>query len=73
MASNKDNQLVKKNEDNLEVENISSNHSIESRKKTEVFSEDDSKLMLFRDSYEKRLLYTAITRARNFLDIYFLN
>ena len=34
---------------------------------------DDSKLMFFRDSYEKRLLYTAITRAKNFLDIYFLN
>ena len=35
--------------------------------------EDDSKLMFFRDNYEKRLLYTAITRAKNFLDIYFLN
>ena len=35
--------------------------------------EDDSKLMFFRDSYEKRLLYTAITRAKSFLDIYFLN
>ncbi|MDC3073161.1 ATP-dependent RecD-like DNA helicase, partial [Prochlorococcus sp. AH-716-O13] len=35
--------------------------------------EDDSKFIFFRDSYEKRLLYTAITRARNFLDIYFLN
>ena len=35
--------------------------------------EDDSKLMFFRDNYEKRLLYTAITRAKSFLDIYFLN
>ena len=35
--------------------------------------EDDSKFMFFRDSYEKRLLYTAITRAKKFLDIYFLN
>ena len=35
--------------------------------------EDDSKLLFFRDSYEKRLLYTAVTRAKNFLDIYFLN
>ncbi|MDC3234400.1 exodeoxyribonuclease V, partial [Prochlorococcus sp. AH-716-A06] len=33
----------------------------------------ESKLIFFRDSYEKRLLYTAITRAKNFLDIYFLN
>ena len=35
--------------------------------------ENDSKLMFFRDSYEKRLLYTAITRAKSFLNIYFLN
>ena len=35
--------------------------------------EDGSKLMFFRDSYEKRLLYTAITRAKSFLNIYFLN
>ena len=35
--------------------------------------EDDSELIFFRDSYEKRLLYTAITRAKNFLDIYYLN
>ena len=35
--------------------------------------EDESKLMFFRDNYEKRLFYTAITRAKNFLDIYFLN
>ncbi len=34
---------------------------------------DDSKLIFFRDNYEKRLLYTAFTRAKNFLDIYFLN
>ncbi len=34
---------------------------------------DDSKLIFFRDNYEKRLLYTAVTRAKNFLDIYFLN
>ena len=29
--------------------------------------------ILFRDNYEKRLLYTAITRAKNLLDIYYLN
>ena len=34
---------------------------------------DDSKLIFFRDNYEKRLFYTAVTRAKNFLDIYFLN
>ena len=34
---------------------------------------DESELMFFRDSYEKRLLYTAITRAKKFLDIYYLN
>ena len=41
MASNKDNQSVEKNEDNLEVENISNHHSIDSEKKSEV-SEDNS-------------------------------
>ena len=36
MASNKDNQSLKKNEDILEVENISDDHSIELEKKLEV-------------------------------------
>ena len=29
--------------------------------------------IFFRDNYEKRLLYTAITRAKKLLDIYYLN
>ena len=33
--------------------------------------EDDSKLIFFRDNYEKRLLYTAITRSKKLLDIYY--
>ena len=41
MASNKDNQSVEKNEDTLEVEDISNDHSIELEKKLEV-SEDES-------------------------------
>ena len=41
MASNKDNQSVAKNEDTLEVENISNDHSIQLEKKLEV-SEDVS-------------------------------
>ena len=41
MASNKENQSVAKNEDTLEVENISNDHSIELEKKLEV-SEDES-------------------------------
>ena len=36
MASNKDNQSVAKNEDTMEVENISKDHSIELEKKLEV-------------------------------------
>ena len=28
--------------------------------------------IFFRDNYEKRLLYTAITRAKKLLDIYYL-
>ena len=42
MASSKDNQLIEKNDDNLEVENISNDHSIESEKRNEVISEVDS-------------------------------
>ena len=41
MASNKDNQSLAKNEDTLEVENISNDHSIESEKKS-VVSKDES-------------------------------
>ncbi len=42
MASNKDNQLVEENEENLGVENISNVNSIESEKKIDVFSEGES-------------------------------
>ena len=35
--------------------------------------QNESEIKFFRDNYEKRLLYTAITRAKNFLDIYYLN
>ena len=42
MASNKDNQLVEKNDDNLGVENISNEHSIESEKKTAVSKQESS-------------------------------
>ena len=41
MASNKDNQLEEKNDDNLGVENISNDHSIESENKS-VVSKDES-------------------------------
>mgnify|MGYP001250551823 CR=1 FL=1 len=33
----------------------------------------ESENIFFRDDYEKRLLYTAITRAKKLLDIYYLN
>ena len=42
MASNKDNQLVEKNDDNLGVENISNEHPIESEKKLEVLKDESS-------------------------------
>ena len=41
MTSNKDNQFVEKNDDNLGVENISNDHSIESENKS-VVSKDES-------------------------------
>ena len=33
----------------------------------------ENKNLFFRDNYEKRLLYTGITRAKKYLDIYYLN
>ena len=36
-------------------------------------AEKENKNIFFRDNYEKRLLYTAITRAKKLLDIYYLN
>ena len=35
--------------------------------------EKENNNIFFRDNYEKRLLYTAITRAKKLLDIYYLN
>ena len=35
--------------------------------------EDNNLMKFYSDDYEKRLLYTAITRAKKFLDIYYLN
>ena len=34
---------------------------------------NDNKNIFCRDNFERRLLYTAITRAKKFLDIYYLN
>ena len=52
----------------------------EYEKNTEVIRErqcvDDAKERentFYSDNYEKRLLYTAITRAKKYLDIYYLN
>ncbi len=36
-------------------------------------AEEENENIFYRDNYEKRLLYTAITRAKKFLDIYYLN
>jgi len=36
-------------------------------------NKEENENIFFRDDYEKRLLYTAITRAKNFLDIYCLS
>jgi len=34
---------------------------------------NDNENIFYRDNFERRLLYTAITRAKKFLDIYYLN
>ena len=36
-------------------------------------AEEANEMIFYRDNYEKRLLYTAITRAKKLLDIYYLN
>ena len=36
-------------------------------------AKEENKSIFYRDNYEKRLLYTAITRAKKLLDIYYLN
>ena len=36
-------------------------------------AKQENENIFYRDNYEKRLLYTAITRAKKFLDIYYLN
>ena len=36
-------------------------------------SKEENENIFFRDNYEKRLLYTAITRAKKLLNIYYLN
>ena len=33
----------------------------------------DSEIIFCRDNFERRLFYTAVTRAKKFLDIYYLN
>jgi len=38
-----------------------------------VISQKDSENIFCRDNFERRLLYTAVTRAKKFLDIYYLN
>ena len=47
MASNKNNQLVENNDDNLEVENISNYNSIELEKKSVVNNHGDHAIFLF--------------------------
>ncbi len=38
-----------------------------------VKEQKDSENIFCRDDFERRLFYTAVTRAKNFLDIYYLN
>ena len=43
------------------------------RPKSEMQVKNQDNLFFFGDNYEKRLLYTAITRAKDSLDLYYLN
>jgi len=43
------------------------------RNKYNVKEKKDSENIFCRDNFERRLFYTAVTRAKKFLDIYYLN
>jgi len=43
------------------------------RNKNAVKEKKDNQNIFCRDNFERRLLYTAVTRAKKFLDIYYLN
>ena len=54
----------------LELKNLENKKEIESQP-LEVSKEDEN--IFCRDNFERRLLYTAVTRAKKSLDIYYLN
>ena len=56
----------------LELKNLENKKEIESQP-SEVSKGNDNENIFCRDNFERRLLYTAITRAKKFLDIYYLN
>ena len=43
------------------------------RNKNALKEKKDNENIFCRDNFERRLFYTAVTRAKKFLDIYFLN
>ncbi|MCR8540458.1 MAG: AAA family ATPase [Prochlorococcus marinus CUG1439] len=43
------------------------------RNQYSVKKQEDSENIFCRDNFERRMLYTAVTRAKKFLDIYYLN
>ena len=56
----------------LELKNLENKKEIES-KALEVSKGNDNENFFCRDNFERRLLYTAVTRAKKLLNIYYLN
>ena len=56
-----------------ESEKVSILWSKKSKLDESINSQQENENIFYRDNYEKRLLYTAITRAKKLLDIYYLN
>ena len=54
----------------LELKNLENKKEIESQS-LQVSKENED--IFCRDNFERRLFYTAVTRAKKFLDIYYLN
>ena len=76
MASNKDNQLVEKNDDNLGVENISNNPSIQPEQKLEVtedeisFKEEDNDNGFACFGFNKLILNSLESKGYKLLHLY---
>ena len=57
----------------IDFKNLNNKDELSEEENEENISKEENENIFYRDNYEKRLLYTAVTRAKKFLDIYYLN